>query len=161
MKNHLIVIFNPQIGPWQLPPRLNGQMYTEFLRDDLPGLLEDVPLGRRIQAWYQHDGAPPHYSRAARDQLDISYPGRWIGRNGPVTWPPRSPDLNPLDYFFWGHIKEQVHFDEVHSLEILNERITAACRSIQRPMIRRAIASLIRRAELCLEMEGGLFEHLL
>jgi len=22
-----------------------------------------------------------------------------------VEWPPRSPDLSPLDYFLWGHLK--------------------------------------------------------
>ncbi|GBM90640.1 hypothetical protein AVEN_213559-1 [Araneus ventricosus] len=31
-----------------------------------------------------------------------SYPARWIGHCGSVAWPPRSPDLNPRDFFFWG-----------------------------------------------------------
>ncbi|GBM88486.1 hypothetical protein AVEN_269361-1 [Araneus ventricosus] len=29
-------------------------------------------------------------------------PDRWIGRGGPVLWPPRSPDLTPLDFFPMG-----------------------------------------------------------
>jgi hypothetical protein len=33
--------------------------------------------------------------------LDVKFPGRWIGRGGPIAWPPRSPDLTPLDIFFF------------------------------------------------------------
>ena len=29
--------------------------------------------------------------------LDETFPGRWVGRGGPTAWPPRSPDLTPLD----------------------------------------------------------------
>ena len=28
------------------------------------------------------------------------FPDRWIGRGGPVPWPARTPDLNPLHYFY-------------------------------------------------------------
>ncbi|GBL73687.1 hypothetical protein AVEN_230681-1 [Araneus ventricosus] len=42
----------------------------------------------------------------------MEYPGRWIGRGGPVLWPPRSPDLTSLDFFLWGHLKELVYRDE-------------------------------------------------
>ncbi|XP_058796178.1 secreted acidic protein 1A-like [Phymastichus coffea] len=41
--------------------------------------------------------------------LDKVYGGHWIGNNGPVRWPVRSPDLNPLDYFYWGISKEAVY----------------------------------------------------
>jgi hypothetical protein len=27
--------------------------------------------------------------------------GRWISRGGPITWPPRSPDLTQLIFFLW------------------------------------------------------------
>ncbi|GFU37372.1 uncharacterized protein TNCV_4273481 [Trichonephila clavipes] len=33
--------------------------------------------------WFQHDGAPAHFSTNARSVLDAAYPGRWIGWNGP------------------------------------------------------------------------------
>ncbi|CAF3237474.1 unnamed protein product [Rotaria sp. Silwood2] len=39
--------------------------------------------------WYQHDGAPAHYSRIAREYLDEMFPDRWMGRRGPIEWPPR------------------------------------------------------------------------
>ncbi|KAJ4446265.1 hypothetical protein ANN_12959 [Periplaneta americana] len=31
--------------------------------------------------------------------------GSWIGRGGVISWPPRSPDLTPLDYYLWCWIK--------------------------------------------------------
>jgi hypothetical protein len=37
------------------------------------------------------------FSRAVRDVLSNSYHDRWTGRGGPTAWPPRSPDMNPLD----------------------------------------------------------------
>ncbi|GBN05042.1 hypothetical protein AVEN_123636-1 [Araneus ventricosus] len=32
-----------------------------------------------------------------------------IGYGGCVEWPPRSPDLNSLDFFLWGYIKQLVY----------------------------------------------------
>ena len=56
--------------------------------------------------WYQHDGLPAHFSIAARQVFNDKYLKRWIGRGGAVSWPPRSPDLTPLDFFLWGPILE-------------------------------------------------------
>ena len=48
------------------------------------------------------DGAPPHYSCFVTDVLNESFPDAWIGRNGPIPLPPRSPDLSTLVFFLWG-----------------------------------------------------------
>jgi len=97
------------VGPYFLPQRLTGESYLEFRKTDFPTLLEDVPLYIRMGMYFMHDGAPPHFSRAARDYLDLTFQDRWIGRGGPILWSPRSPDLNPLDYFLWGHHKYVVY----------------------------------------------------
>ena len=49
--------------------------------------------------YFQHDGAPPHYTNRVRELLNELLPNRWLGRGGPVAWPPRSTDLTPLDYY--------------------------------------------------------------
>lgn len=87
------------LGPYVLPERLNGATYLDFLVNVLPEYLDVVPLDIRRQMWFMHDGAPAHFTGAVREFLNNSYP-RWIGRGGPTAWPPRSPDLNPLDFFF-------------------------------------------------------------
>jgi hypothetical protein len=61
-------------------------------------MLDDVPLQLRVGMWFTHDGAPPHFSQITRQYLNDHFLGKWIGRNEPVAWPPRSPDLNPIDF---------------------------------------------------------------
>ena len=62
------------IGPHIFQGALTGQMYADFLVNELPLLLEDVPLNTRRQLIFQHNGAPPHYSRQARQCLDEIFP---------------------------------------------------------------------------------------
>jgi len=55
---------------------------------------------------FQQDGSPGHY-KDVRGYLNRNLPQRWIGRTGKegdvlMWWPPRSPDLTPCDFFFWG-----------------------------------------------------------
>ena len=34
----------------------------------------------------------------------------WTGRGGTTIWPPRSPDLTPLDVSVWGYVKDTKFF---------------------------------------------------
>ncbi|EZA59714.1 hypothetical protein X777_16514 [Ooceraea biroi] len=54
------VLHNRIIGPFFIDGTLNGQKYADFLSQQLPNLLEEVPLETRLQMWYQHDGCPAH-----------------------------------------------------------------------------------------------------
>lgn len=151
------------IGPYQLPQRLTGDMYRQFLEETLPVLLEEVPLGVRRRMWFMHDGAPAHFRLTARAYLDTIYPNRWLGRAGPTPWPPRSPDLNPLDFYLWGHLKTLVYATEVQSREDLWRRVCDACEQIKRNprILERVRESMLRRVQACLEAHGGHFEHFL
>jgi len=61
-----------------------------------------------------------------REYLNESFPNRWLGRGGPVAWPPRSPDLTtPLDYYPRGHMKT-VYETKVDSRATLRHRTFAA-----------------------------------
>lgn len=113
------------------------------------------------RAHFQQDGAPAHTSRRAQLTLREMFGDRVIGRGGIEDWPPRSPDLNPLDFFLSGHVKGLVYRESVADRADLEARIVAALRSVTREMLRRCGASLLRRARLCIEMAGGHFEHLL
>ena len=49
---------------------------------------------------YQEDGAPPYFGNIVRTFLHEKFPARWIERGSPyITWPARSPDLTPPDFF--------------------------------------------------------------
>lgn len=151
------------IGPYILPPRLTGRIYSIFLEEVLPGLLEDIPLDIRQHLWFQHDGAPAHFSVDVQEHLNATFGGRWIGRGGPVAWPPRSPDLTPLDFFLWGHMKALVYETPVVSQEDLVARVAAAAYDIQhRPGIfERVRENMTRRCHACIESGGRNFEQFL
>ena len=81
------VLGNKLIGPFVFDNNLTGNTYEAFLRHELPGLLEDIALMIRSQMYFQHDGAPSHYTRHVMEFLNESFPNRWLGRGGPVAWP--------------------------------------------------------------------------
>lgn len=60
--------------------------------------------------------APVHNARIVTHYLNERFPNSWIGTNGPVNWPPRSPCLNPLDYFLWGLMKNRIYNPPVKML---------------------------------------------
>lgn len=150
------------IGPMFLPDRLNGQNYRNFLENDLPTLLDDVPLETRRDLWFMHDGAPAHFSHVARDYLNNTFPNRWIGRGGPIAWPPRSPDCTPIDFFLWGYLKQLVYSTPIRTLEELRDRIHHSFRVVRETpgILERVRQSMIRRCQACIAADGGHFEHM-
>lgn len=146
-----------------LPQRLNGERYLHFLTTDLPALLENVPLSERLDAWFMMDGAPAHFSRDVRNHIGNTYGEKWIAREGPVPWPPRSPDLNPLDFFLWGHLKSIVYSSPVVSLQNLRQCIENGIENIrQMPgVFERVRQSMRRRVDACVLNRGGNFEQFL
>jgi hypothetical protein len=55
--------------------------------------------------------------------LDRTFPARWISRDGPMPWSPRSLDITPLDFFLWGYFKSNVFRTPVNGLDDLKTRI--------------------------------------
>lgn len=151
------------IGPYLLPYRLTGPRYLTFLQEVLVELCEDLPLAIRQQMWYQHDGAPAHFSLAVREHLHQTFGERWIGRGGPTSWPPRSPDLTPVDFFLWGHMKNLVYETPVETEEDLVARVMAAAYIIKHTpgLMGRVYDNMLRRYTLCNDHQGRHVEPLL
>ena len=95
--------------PFFLPPKLNGRQYIHFLQTNLMELLKDIPVGDRVQLWFLNNGAFAHYCRNVMNHLNNTFTKQWICRNGPVKWPPQSPDLTPENVFLWGWTKSLVY----------------------------------------------------
>ena len=47
----------------------------------------------------QQDGESPHYSHVMRKHLHHTVSGGCVSKGTSVAWPPRSPDITPLDLF--------------------------------------------------------------
>jgi len=88
------VLGNKLIGHFVFDNNLTGNTYVAFLRNELPGLLEDIPLTIKSQMYFQHDGAPPHYTRQVRDYLNEPFPNRWLGRGGAIMYCAWNPNDN-------------------------------------------------------------------
>jgi hypothetical protein len=56
-----------------------------------------------------------NFSHAVKMYLSHHFPGSWIGCDGPKHWPPRYPDLNPLDFCLWGHMKDLTYQQKVET----------------------------------------------
>jgi hypothetical protein len=111
-----------------------------------------------------HDGLSSHFSRAVRDFLSNTHHDGWIGRGGPIAWPPRStPGLNPLDFYLWGKLRALVCAVPVDNEDSLNHRTLDACHTIRNypSIFERMRRSMMRRIEACTEFHGGHFEHLI
>lgn len=161
------IVDNKVIGPYFFNASLTGQLYLEFLEDSLiPALATlypnpndpDLPIDH---LWYQQDGAPPHYAANVRRYLDNTFQGRWIGRRGAIEWPPRSPDLTPLDFFLWGYIKGIVYKNKPDTVEILKERIRNVIRSIQPNVVTNVQQEFVDRLWHCRAVNGGHFQQFL
>jgi hypothetical protein len=129
--------------------QLTGNHYRDFLSLDLPKLLEAVLLAVRARMLYMHDGSPAHFSSAVLDVLNSTYRDRRIGRGGPIAWPPRSPDLNPLEFYLWGHLKTLVYAAPVDNEEALHHRIVDVCQAIRNHpgIFERMRRSMMKRVE--------------
>lgn len=157
------IVGDHMLGPYELPHRLNGNAYLNFLQNELPILMEDLPLDLRRRIWFMHDGAPSHYDRHVQDHLNNVFPGQWIGRGSNHPWPPRSPDLNPLDFSIWGQMKQLVYHHQSNTRAQLLVRIREAAEHIRNnpDLFFRIKQNFGKRCRKCIEVDGEHFENLL
>ncbi len=81
-------------------------------------------------------------------------------KKGGLEWPPYSPDLNPLDFFFWGYLKNKVHKNNPKTLSELKNSITVAIKNIEIQVLQCIIENFCKRLELCQKSDGSHFEHI-
>src|SRR5579872_7232922 len=141
---------------------LNGLRYYEILNQHLiEEFIDNLPLIETRNLFFQQDGAPPHNIRNVSELLNTNFGNNWIGTNGPVRWPPRSPDLTPMDFFFWGHIKNKLCKKTNNNINELRQNFMNCVTSISNIHIHNAVQSVMKRCNLCIEKNGHQFEHYL
>jgi len=109
--------------------------------------------------YWQQDGTPAHFDRIVGTYLNDNFPDRWIGRLGPIAWPPRSPDLTPLDFSIWGMLKDIVYGQNLRTIAELKEGIENACAHFDQEMCQKICRSVLHRARECIAANGAQFEH--
>ena len=84
---------------------MTKERYVEMLQVIFPEDSHDVTS----ETIFMQDGASSHTSRLAMDWLRNRFPNKLISLKSEfLSWPARSPDLNPLDFFLWGFMKEKI-----------------------------------------------------
>lgn len=141
------------IGPFFFAePTVTKEVYLDMLE------LFAIPQieHRQPNVYWQQDGAPPHWGKIVRVYLNNTFPGRWIGRDGPIPWPPRSPDITPLDFFLWGYVKDRVFAKKVQDIEELKNRVREVIGSITPAMLRKTWCEVEFRLQT---LRANLGEH--
>ena len=157
------VVRDQLVGPVFLPNRLTGNEYLQVLRNNVEEVFDDMPLQHRRNAYFIHDGAPAHFSIQVREYLNARFGNNWIGRGGPVLWPPRSPDLNPLDFCIWGYLKLLVYLEPIVDVDHLRNKIENSFNHVRQDpgIFERIRNSFKRRIRACVQANGEHIEHLL
>ena len=106
----------------------NGQRYNDIINDFLIPKVNEMNV---IDPYFQQDGANCHTTRLNMKILRQTFPGRLISRFGDVEWPPRFPDLSPLDYFLWGYLKGKVYRNKPTNITQLKAAIEKEIQSIE------------------------------
>lgn len=145
------------IGPFQIDGSLNGPNYNHFLHNHLPRLLRAQGVNPR-RIWLMQDGHPAHRTQDNLMELRNLFGNRVISMGARREWPARSPDLNPLDFFLWGHLKSRIYQYPLENIEQLRQRITEALNTVTPEMLQRCEANLLVRSRLCIDRRGGYFE---
>jgi transposase len=110
-------------------------------------------LNSRLKLILQ-DGATCHTALRTQD---------WLLRNVPDfiakdQWPPRSPDLNPLDYSVWSILEDRACREPHETIESLKAALRREWEALDPNTISRIIDDFPRRLVACIEAEGRHFE---
>ena len=131
-------------------PTVTEERYTEMLKETFPEDSEDI-YSRTI---FMQDGAPAHTSRIAMDWLEVTFPWRLISNKSDFMSPPPSTDLNPLDMFLWGCIKEEIHRAQPGSTAEVKQLIREFLSSISEDLMQRVTRQFISQVRRCIEARG-------
>jgi inhibitor of nuclear factor kappa-B kinase subunit alpha len=146
--------------PFFFTDTINGAAYLDMLKTHVrPQLAKKRKLSTTI---FMQDGAPSHIAKDVKQFLLQTFgESRVISRHFPHFWPAYSPDVNPLDFFFWGYVRHEVSNAGVaENLDILKERITAVIDGLPQQQLQNAVYNVLDRCILLVQQEGKHIQHL-
>ena len=107
------------------------------------------------------DRVPPHIGLCVQQFLRQHFTNdRVISRAFRTIWPPRSPDLNPCDFWLWGYLKNLVYRGSLVTLGDLKDSITLHVRNISNDQLRSAVEQAVHRLQILQLEEGNHIEQL-
>lgn len=139
--------------PFFFEGNVNSESYLRMLKEHcVPFLKSKRIFGSSI---FQQDGAPPHIARSVKEFLRSQFGEKIISRHFDFHWPARSPDMTPLDFWFWGYVKQEVYKVHLPDIESLKQRISEVTANIDRNMLARVIDSIPTRYDQLVKQNGS------
>lgn len=153
------------IGPYFMkdidPLRTSMNQYNFMAMVDLVVPQIKEKLGPLFETcWWFQDGAPPHFAKNSIEKLKSYFGNRICARGSEFSWPPFSPDLTPLDYWFWNGMKTYVGSQCPQTLDQVESIVKEYCSFVTPQMVRKAIHDMPARLQCLREREGRHFEHI-
>ena len=135
--------------------KVDGPNYVKHLDKELfPAIKKIYP---RDDWTFVQDGAPSHQSNICQSFLDEKLHRRHVKKE---DWPPKSPDSNPLDYYFWDRVKTKVYAGRMNkpfkSEEEMIRRIKSVWKECAEDVaeIRKAMKQFVPRLKTVKEKNG-------
>lgn len=146
------------LGPFWIEGTMDQYVYRSLLEDMVWPLLKGVAT--RKQLFFMQDGATCHTTQLNLEFLLSKFAGRVISNKTDIPWPPNSPDLNPLDFFFWGYSMVHVFRIKPVTINDLKAVVHDFAHAMDADLIRKVCSSTRSRFERMLREKGGHFQHL-
>jgi len=118
---------------------VNSERYVAMIQEFFAPALKEL---NAELVWFQQDGATAHTARKSMAVLSEMFPGRLISLRGDISWPARSPDLTPGDYFLWGYLKAEVFKHRPRTLQALKDAIFLEVARIRHDMLDRVMRNI-------------------
>ncbi len=105
--------------------------------------------------YFQQDGATPHTAELVQSWLTTKFSEKFVHKK---MWPPRSPDLNPCDFYLWGYLKSVVYNPLPKTLDDLKINITREIKKIPKNILNSVFLNFENRCKLIINAQGGHIE---
>ncbi|GBN58011.1 hypothetical protein AVEN_82494-1 [Araneus ventricosus] len=76
-----------------------------------------------------------------------------------MAWPPRSPDITPLDFYLWGYVKQHVYSERINDINHSKQRITDVIHSAAPDVLTCVWEELDHRLDVCRATNGAHIEQ--
>jgi transposase len=139
---------------------VNQDIYQTMIKESLVPFIEALQADGYPISEFQQDNARSHTAKKTRELLDDVASKHNLRM---MTWPPNSPDLNPIESL-WSHLKRKLHenFSDTSTLKgspdtirtILTTRLNKVWWEIEEYVLETLIESMPERVNSVLEVRG-------
>ena len=89
-------------GPYFFSDNVNQYNYLEMVQNFFWSKL--LRTANYKKYYFQQDGATSHTAKLVQEWFQDKMADKFLNKK---MWPPRSPDLNPADFYLWAYLKTE------------------------------------------------------